>query len=177
MEGTFLVTGASKGLGRSLAISIAKSGGTVIALARNSVELTDVEAELKSLTENSIAVSCDLSNPSDISNTAKFIVSKFEHLSGIVHNAGMINPIGNMLDIHRSEWERAIQVNLIGVQDLTSSLDAVIGGEIIQELPRFLVVLHNARYTDGVLTVCPKQGLICGQIVWLKKGLLRIFLH
>ena len=129
MEGTFLVTGASKGLGRSLAISIAESGGTVIALARNSVELTDVEAELKSLTENSIAVSCDLSNPSDISNTAKFIVSKFEHLSGIVHNAGMINPIGNMLDIHRSEWERAIQVNLIGVQDLTSSLDAVIGGE------------------------------------------------
>lgn len=129
MEDVFLVTGASKGLGRSLALSIASSGGIVIALARDSPELKSIEIELKEISEKSIAVSCDLAEFSQISQTAKLIISNFEHLSGIVHNAGTINPIGNMLDIEREKWERTIQVNLLGVQDLTRSLDSIIGGE------------------------------------------------
>ena len=129
MEEVFLVTGASKGLGRSIALEIANSGATVIALARNSSELNDIESKLKAISANSIALSCDLSKSTDISNASDLILSKFEHLSGIVHNAGMINPIGNMLDISQDDWELTLKVNLLGVQDLTGSLDAVIGGE------------------------------------------------
>ena len=129
MEEVFLVTGASKGLGRSIALEIANSGATVIALARNSSELNEIEAKLKTISANSIALSCDLSKSTDISNASDLILSKFEHLSGIVHNAGMINPIGNMLDISQDDWELTLKVNLLGVQDLTGSLDAVIGGE------------------------------------------------
>ena len=129
MEEVFLVTGASKGLGRSIALAIANSGATVIALARNSSELNDIESKLKAISANSIALSCDLSKSTDISNASDLILSKFEHLSGIVHNAGMINPIGNMLDISQDDWELTLKVNLLGVQDLTGSLDAVIGGE------------------------------------------------
>ena len=43
-------------------------------------------------------------------------------MSGIVHNAGTISPIDNMLDVSRESWERAVSVNLIGVQDLNSIL-------------------------------------------------------
>jgi benzil reductase ((S)-benzoin forming) len=129
MGDVFLVTGASKGLGRSIALAIANSGATVIALARNSSELKEIEAKLKTISVNSIALSCDLSKSADISNASDLILSKFEHLSGIVHNAGMINPIGNMLDISQDDWELTLKVNLLGVQDLTGSLDAVIGGE------------------------------------------------
>ena len=50
-------------------------------------------------------------------------------MSGIVHNAGTISPIENMLDVSRDSWERAVNVNLIGVQDLTQSLDMLIGGD------------------------------------------------
>lgn len=129
MQGVFLVTGASKGLGRSISLSIANSGGVVIALARGSSELKSIEIELKNISEESIAVDCDLSDSSQISQTAELITSKFEHLSGIIHNAGIINPIGNMLDIGREKWEKTLQVNLLGVQDLTRSLDSIIGGE------------------------------------------------
>jgi benzil reductase ((S)-benzoin forming) len=129
MEDVFLVTGASKGLGRSIALAIANSGATVVAMARNSSELNEIEAELKTISGNSIAVSCDLSNSADISNASDFILSKFDHLSGIVHNAGIINPIGNMLDISRDDWELTLKVNLLGVQDLTRSLEGAIGGE------------------------------------------------
>ena len=129
MEDVFLVTGASKGLGRSIALAIAKSGATVIALARSSSELKEIEAMLKTISGDSVAVSCDLSKSTDISNASDFILSKFDHLSGIVHNAGIINPIGNMLDTSRDDWELTLKVNLLGVQDLTRSLDDAIGGE------------------------------------------------
>lgn len=129
MEDVFLVTGASKGLGRSIALAIAKSGATVIALARSSSELKEIEAKLKTISGDSVAVSCDLSKSTDISNASDFILSKFDHLSGIVHNAGIINPIGNMLDTARDDWELTLKVNLLGVQDLTRSLDNAIGGE------------------------------------------------
>lgn len=129
MQDVFLITGASKGLGRSLALSIAESGGVVIALARESLELESVEVELKKISEGSLAVVCDLADSSQISRTAEMIVSSFGHLSGIIHNAGIINPIGNMLDVEREGWEKTIQVNLLGVQDLTRSLESIIGGE------------------------------------------------
>jgi len=129
MEDVFLVTGASKGLGRSIALAIAKSGATVIALARSSSELKEIETKLKTISDDSVAVSCDLSKSADISNASEFILSKFDHISGIVHNAGIINPIGNMLDTPRDDWELTLKVNLLGVQDLTRSLDDAIGGE------------------------------------------------
>ena len=129
MQDVFLITGASKGLGRSIALSIANSGGTVIALARESPELKSIEVELKKISNESFAVVCDLADYSQISRTAEMIVSNFDHISGIIHNAGTINPIGNILNIERERWERAIQVNLLGVQDLTRSLDSIIGGE------------------------------------------------
>ena len=129
MQDVFLITGASKGLGRSLALSIAESGGVVIALARESLQLESVEVELKKISEGSLAVVCDLADSSQISRTAEMIVSSFGHLSGIIHNAGIINPIGNMLDVEREGWEKTIQVNLLGVQDLTRSLESIIGGE------------------------------------------------
>ena len=129
MSDTFLVTGASKGLGRSIAMSLANSGKSVIALARNSSELDTLNESLNQISSNSQIIACDLASKEDISKAVSKIKRDFKHLSGIVHNAGTISPIENMLDVSRDNWERAVNVNLIGVQDLTRSLDSIIGGE------------------------------------------------
>ena len=68
MSDTFLVTGASKGLGRSIALSLANSGKSVIALARNSPDLDALNDLLKQLSPNSQVVSCDLASKKDILN-------------------------------------------------------------------------------------------------------------
>ena len=130
MQGAYLVTGASKGLGCSIAKLIASSGHPVIALARESVDLGVTGAALATLQPDSITVSCDLSDRADISGAATIIKSRFSHLAGIIHNAGTIHPIANMLDVERVDWARSIQVNLIGVQDLTNRLHSLLGGDI-----------------------------------------------
>ena len=128
MEGAYLVTGASKGIGKSIALSIARNGSPVIALARQSVELESVKSELLELQPDSIIIACDLGYGPQIIDAVAKVSSKFGHLSGIVHNAGTIHPIENMMDADIQNWANSIQVNLIGVQDLTSQLKASIGG-------------------------------------------------
>ena len=129
MEAAYLVTGASKGIGKAIAKSIANSGFPVIALSRESINLEVIGAELAEIDQHSMTVSCDLSDSADISAAAELISKRFTHLSGIIHNAGTIHPIENMLDAERADWAKSIQVNLIGVQDLTTRLSNILGGD------------------------------------------------
>ena len=129
MKGPYLVTGASKGLGRAIALEIAKAGFPVIAIARQSDELNSIRDDLQSYSSNSIAIACDIASKSDVEATVDQIMSEFTHLSGIVHNAGIISPIANMLEVTTADWEKLIHVNLIGVQNLTRSLESIIGGD------------------------------------------------
>ena len=128
MKGAYLVTGASKGLGRAIALEIAKAGFPVIAIARQSDELNSIRDDLQSYSSSSVAIPCDIASKSDIETTVEQIISEFTHLSGIVHNAGIISPIAKMLEVTTADWEKLIHVNLIGVQDLTRSLKSIIGG-------------------------------------------------
>jgi len=128
MTGAWLVTGASKGLGRSIAKVIASCGFPVIALARQSVDLEVTGTELATINPHSVTVSCDMSSSSDIANAAEFIKTNFSHVDGIVHNAGIISPIKPMLEADGEDWSRLIRVNLIGVQELTRQLSDIIGG-------------------------------------------------
>ena len=57
---TYLITGASKGIGRSIAMRLAKDGIQVVLLARQSEELEDAYREVQSLSPSSFMIACDL---------------------------------------------------------------------------------------------------------------------
>ena len=128
-QSCYLVTGASKGLGRSLALLLAQNGNDVLALARPSESLDSIEQLLIQHAPGSASIDCDLSNPDSIANAVARIAEHSEHLAGIVHNAGAIAPVKAMAEVEGATWARSIQVNLIGVQDLTQQLSSMLGGE------------------------------------------------
>ena len=125
----YLVTGASKGLGRALALLLAQNGNTVLALARPSEALDSIEPLLVQHAPGSASIACDLSNPDSIAEAVEQISKRTEHLAGIIHNAGAIAPVKAMAEVEGALWARSIQVNLIGVQDLTQQLGSMLGGE------------------------------------------------
>ena len=90
---TYLVTGASRGVGRALSLELAKSGVRVVLLARQSETLNQAEAEVRGIAPASFAVACDLANPASIDAAAQAVLAKVETLDGMVHNAGDIQPI------------------------------------------------------------------------------------
>jgi benzil reductase ((S)-benzoin forming) len=126
--GVYLVTGASKGIGRSLALLLAEHGHQVILLARDSPELDEAVKLVKKNSEYSFSLPCDLASSAQISESAKKLISSVDGLDGLVHNAGSIHPVKPMMDADVSQWSRSIQVNLIGVQDLTQQLSSLLKG-------------------------------------------------
>ena len=118
---TYLVTGASKGIGRAIARSLANDGYQVILLARASDELDSACQEIQSDSPTSFSLACDLSQPKSI-DVAIESLQDLDAIDGIVHNAGIISPIQSICDAENSQWERSLYVNIVGVQRLTKGL-------------------------------------------------------
>ncbi|DAC66481.1 MAG TPA: SDR family NAD(P)-dependent oxidoreductase [Candidatus Poseidoniales archaeon] len=125
---TYLVTGASRGVGKALSIELAKSGVRVILLARQSEALMQAEAEVRGIAPASFAVACDLAEAASIDAAAQAVLAKVETLDGMVHNAGDIQPIKPLFNADISDWSRSVMVNLVGVQHLTQALSGAILG-------------------------------------------------
>ena len=119
---TYVVTGASKGIGRAVCLELAKAGATVSLLARQSEALRETTQEIQSISPNSFAVACDLANPDMVAHAATEILSSVSQLDGLVHNAGDIHPIQPLFEADPSQWSRSMMVNLVGVQHLTQAL-------------------------------------------------------
>lgn len=124
----YIVTGASKGIGRSVAIKIAEAGFPVIALARQSPELDEVGKRLAQVQPESYSLACDLSDSVAIKMVCEQIDESTDWIAGIVHNAGTIHPVHPMQGAGIDDWSLSLRVNLIGVQDLTQRLIGKMGG-------------------------------------------------
>ena len=129
MKDVYLVTGASSGIGRFLSLELVNSGFSVIALSRDSSHLNTLGEELKQIDSNSRTIACDLSSSEDISKACRIICDSFLEISGIVHNAGVIDPIKPIGEANSDDWNYLIKVNLLGVQEITQGLYPLINGK------------------------------------------------
>ena len=129
LEGqTYIVTGASKGIGRAICLQLAKAGAIVGLLARESEALNQTTQDVQSISPNSFAVACDLANPEMIALAANTLLANITQLDGLVHNAGDILPIQPLFKADPSQWSRSMMVNLVGVQHLTQALHPALKG-------------------------------------------------
>ena len=115
----YVVTGASKGLGRSICEILASKGFTVIGIARVSSELSKLENYLQNINSSSATFPCDLSKEAEINSVAELIVNNYPIIHGVIHNAGIIGPVGSMFEVDTNLWNETFQVNLLAVQQLT----------------------------------------------------------
>ncbi|MEC7589380.1 MAG: SDR family NAD(P)-dependent oxidoreductase [Candidatus Thermoplasmatota archaeon] len=118
----FLVTGASKGLGKSICKTLAQEGYTVIGLARSSTELTNLGNYLNGLNNGSQTIACDLSDLEQVKLAGADIIQRHPRIHGVIHNAGIIGPVGRMFSVSDDAWNETMTVNLLSAQLLTRIL-------------------------------------------------------
>ena len=113
------ITGATKGIGRSTAITFAKSGWDLILLSRD-LEMMEILRDELSETQSKInLVKCDLSDEYKIEKSVKESISKYGCPSVLINNAGCAFN-GNLVDMSLKKWQEIIQINLTSVFQICS---------------------------------------------------------
>ena len=110
-----LVTGASRGLGRAIALELAKNGADVVVNYAGNKELAqEVVEEIKSLGRKAIDIQADVSSEEQVQNMVKQVVSEFGRLDILVNNAGITRD-NLIMRMKEEEVDQVINTNLKGV--------------------------------------------------------------
>ena len=121
-----LVTGASQGIGRACALTLAAQGATVALAARNEEKLKSVAQEISDAGGKAEVFVLDISNEASIKDTAKAIIARFGRIDILVNNAGITRDM-LLLRMKRADWDDVLATNLTGTFLLTQ---AVLGSMI-----------------------------------------------
>jgi NAD(P)-dependent dehydrogenase (short-subunit alcohol dehydrogenase family) len=107
------VTGAGRGIGRATALALAELKTKVAVTARTRAEVERVASELSGLSKVEPFV-CDVSDWQSVSETSQVIDSILGPPDILVSNAGVVGPLGRSWESPPQEWQRTIEINLVG---------------------------------------------------------------
>lgn len=110
-----LVTGASRGIGRAIALELAKQGANVaVNYAGSEANAQEVVEEIRQMGLKSFKVQADVSNDSHVKNMVKEVISEFGSLDILVNNAGIARD-NLLMRMKEEEFDQVINTNLKGV--------------------------------------------------------------
>jgi len=121
-----LITGASRGIGRTVAKHFAKHGAQVIVTARNTQELESLDDELRVYGNSATLVPCDMMDFDVIDQIASAIQNRFNKLDILVGNAGVLGSLKTLAQIDPDEWQRVLDINLTANWRLIRALDSLL---------------------------------------------------
>ena len=108
-----LVTGASQGIGRAVALRLATDGHTVALAARNEGKLAEVAAEIEAAGGKAKGFALDLAAEDSIKSCAKAVIAEFGKVEILVNNAGITKDL-LALRLKRQDWDDVLTTNLTG---------------------------------------------------------------
>ena len=122
LEGrTALVTGASQGIGRACALTLARAGARVALAARNEAKLAEVAAEIRSGGGAAEVFAIDMASEDSIKAGAKATLAQLGSIEILVNNAGITKDV-LLLRMKRADWDNVLATNLTGTFLLTQAL-------------------------------------------------------
>lgn len=117
-----LVTGASRGIGRAIALAFGEAGASVAVTARTAPALDAVVSELSRIGAEGLAIPADLSHESDIVQVPEQTLARFGRIDILVNNAGIVHPRVDLVDFDIALWKQVINVNLVAAAILTKAV-------------------------------------------------------
>jgi glucose 1-dehydrogenase len=148
---TALVTGSTRGIGRTIAEWFAKAGADVIVSGRDQADVKQTIAELSEFGTQVIGFPADLSEVSDIHKLAEATLGAVEHLDILVNNAGM-SIRGHFWEVTDAEWEYQTNVNYRAPFILAqSAAKHMIDNEIKGRIVNISTIGAHLCHTNGLV--------------------------
>jgi NAD(P)-dependent dehydrogenase (short-subunit alcohol dehydrogenase family) len=111
---TVLVLGASRGLGRSIALALGQAGFAVGLGCRKRADADHVSNEVEAAGGHALPLVVDVADFASVEAATQAAHDWRGGLAGVVNNAGIIDPIGRIADTEPGAWARLIEVNVVG---------------------------------------------------------------
>jgi 3-oxoacyl-[acyl-carrier protein] reductase len=134
-EKVAIVTGASRGIGRAIAVKLASEGVLVAMTARSEAKLREIQHEIEVGGGTAYAIAADLADPGSAQSIVSQTVAKFGRLDILINNAGMAM-LSPLIDTAVEQWDRLMAVNarapFLLCKEAIPYMKAAGGGTIIQ---------------------------------------------
>lgn len=147
-EKNALITGAGKGIGKAIAIALAKEGVNVGLVARTQGDLDKLAEELKPYNVKIATATADVSDINTVNKAIESIQSELGFLEILINNAGM-GKFGKFLELEPTEWEKIIQTNLLGTYYVTR---AVVPAMIEKQSGDIINISSSSAFSPAAVT-------------------------
>ena len=121
-----LVTGATRGIGRAVAVAAAQAGAELIITGRTIGALEEVDDEIRTVGGTATIVQLDMTDFPAIPRLAAAIASRWQRLDGFVANAGMLPALTPVGHVTEDAWNDSMAVNLTGQWHMIRALDPLL---------------------------------------------------
>jgi NAD(P)-dependent dehydrogenase (short-subunit alcohol dehydrogenase family) len=154
-----LVTGGSRGIGRAIAVGLAKAGADVAVTSRKLPDLEEVAAEIRQSGRRSMALAAHVGRTEEINSLVPRVKDELGRIDVLVNNAGTNPTLDQAMDIEERAWDSIMNLNLKGLFFLSQAVARLMreqgGGNIIN-------VASIAGITPDILPVysISKAGVI-----------------
>ena len=163
-----IVTGAGRGIGKAIAIALAREGANIIAIDVDIQTAEKVAREIKSLDRQALAIQVDVSDRKEVNRMVQSVLKKFKRVDILVNNAAIIKR-GSIEDLTEEDWDRVMDVNLKGAFNCTK---AVVGTMKKQRYGK-IVNISSIAGKIGDLASAPCYGASKAGMTCLAKSLAR----
>jgi meso-butanediol dehydrogenase / (S,S)-butanediol dehydrogenase / diacetyl reductase len=109
-----IVTGGGRGIGKAIALALAREGANVVVTGRKRDVLDSTANEILALGVDAVATVTDVSDESQVADLVDGTLGKFGHIDILVNNAGITGPTSPITQVSRAEWDEVLATNLTG---------------------------------------------------------------
>ena len=110
-----LITGASQGIGRALALAFAEAGDSLVLAARNEANLNETAQATRDLGAETLVVPTDITDPAQVAQMVETGTDHFDRIDVLINNSGVGGPSGQLWELDLEEWRETFAVNVDGV--------------------------------------------------------------
>jgi NAD(P)-dependent dehydrogenase (short-subunit alcohol dehydrogenase family) len=144
-----VVTGAGGALGQAISAAFAREGACLVVVDINGAGLEAIRGVCSELGTECITAQADVSDPASALSFSREALQRFGRIDVLVNAAGIYGPIGNLVDVDMTEWQRTVQTNLLAtvyachavlptmIERGRGSIINLSGGGATAPLPRF----------------------------------------
>lgn len=154
-----LVTGASRGLGKAIALALAKEGASIVAVARSEEALKETLEAIRASGGTAEPFALDVADGEAVEATVEKITARFSHIDILVNNAGVTRD-GLLMRMKSEDWDTVLDTNLKGAFNLTKPVGRLMvkqrAGRIIN-ISSVIGLMGNAGQANYAAS---KAGLI-----------------